>query len=253
MRIRLVAIALGLLLNYTDASAQTRLVRIAGPSWPPYFAQDLPGSGISARIIKAAFAARGYETEFVFHPWPRVLKEVAAGEIDAAAPAYFSPERLTSFAYSEHYLNGDVVFLARRELGIGFWYSLGDLRKYRIGIVRGYVNAPEFDSASYITRDPVPYDALNIKKMKARRIDIAIMDRRVAQYLLRTKFPEMTGSIRILSPILIARGQYVMFSRKVTDYLTLLEVFNSGLRTIQNSGSLNSIQRDSFESLPGEL
>ena len=71
------------------------------------------------------------------------------GKADGLFPAYRNKEREEKYVFTEPYTSGLVGFFKLK--GSKITYStLKDLTPYRIGIVRGYANTPEFDAADYL-------------------------------------------------------------------------------------------------------
>lgn len=68
------------------ASASTaESVRLTNGEWPPYLGENLPHQGVASRIAAEAFALRGIEVQWEFHPWARSLKMASQGERDGSA------------------------------------------------------------------------------------------------------------------------------------------------------------------------
>ncbi len=52
------------------------------------------------------------------------------------------------------------------------FFTLEDLRPYKIGMTRGAAISPEFDSANYLHKEKVKHDSLNVKKLLKGRVDL---------------------------------------------------------------------------------
>lgn len=157
--------------------------------WPPYTGEDLPFGGENTRIVRSIFEAEGFETTIAFMPWSRGLTMFHQQRVDALFPEY--PERgneddcLLSAAYQQTTLN----LIEPRDAPL-HWEQLSDLRPYRIGTVRDYLNSPEIDAmiaAQSLTIEQDNSDITNIRKVAAGRIDGALIDPAVFQYLMENE------------------------------------------------------------------
>lgn len=222
------------------APSKGNLIKLATLDWPPYVGQDLPKYGFTTAIISEAFKRAGYEVQVDFMPWTRVVQETEAGKYDAAFPEYYSDERAAAFFMSEPFASGPLGFYKRKADKISYT-KLEDLKPYRIGVVLGYINTPEFDAADYLQKDAANSDEQNLQKLFAGRIDLAVIDKFVAQYLIQTSVPEAAGALEFMEPPLLDQALYVIFSRKVAGSEEKLQAFNAALKTMREDGTLERI------------
>ena len=185
---------------------------------------------------------KGYKTHSYVRPWARVLYDVKNGKLDAAACAYYSDERATQYLFSESVMiTGRLVFYKRTGESV-IWKSLEDLRPYRIGVLNGSTYSKEFDEANFLNKDPVLSEVQNLKKLLAKRIDLAPFDPAVANYLIDRHLPEQKKNFESLLPIL-KEGQkvFLMFSREIPDVRKKIQMINEGLSEIQQDGTYEKI------------
>ena len=79
-----------------------------------------------------------------------------------------------------------------------------------------------------------------MRKLVYGRIDLAVIDRRVAEYLIRTTYPHYASRIEPMQPALAEVPLYIAFSRKAPRLGDSLTTFNRGLaamRMDRNTGS----------------
>ncbi len=181
-----------------------------------------------------------YDIDIKFLPWPRVLKSIESGEVDATFPAYYSDERAATSLFSKQFINSSVCFYQNKGAGISYT-KLEDLIPYRIGIVNGYINTPEFDNAHYLNKNQVNSDNQNILKLISGRLELIVIDKFVAQYIINTSIPEANGKIELLEPVLQHKPLYLMVSKKNPQCQQIIDAFNSNLDKIQKNNSLNKI------------
>ncbi|NQD36444.1 transporter substrate-binding domain-containing protein [Permianibacter sp. IMCC34836] len=178
-----------LLLLRSTALGAAEVIRLASLEWPPYTGEQLPDGGSTSAVLKAAFAAAGYQLEIDYLPWERTLALANSADSGYAGyfPEYFSSEISEHFLYSVPIGSGPLG-LAQRRVKPLVWQQLTDLQPFTIGVVQGYVNTEEFDAsvAAGLQRvQPAGSDAQNLKKLAAGRIDAAVIDYNVMRYLLR--------------------------------------------------------------------
>ncbi len=108
-------------------------------SWPPFEFIDDKGvySGISADVMSTLTHLIGAEfTPPVNKPWPQVLAEFSAGELDILPAVTPTPERREVMLFSTPYLESPYMVLVHQDTR--FVTSLDDLDNKQVGVVKGY-------------------------------------------------------------------------------------------------------------------
>lgn len=226
------------------ASADEDTIKLATLDWPPYVGDGLPQSGFTTAIVSEAFRRAGYKVKIDFMPWARVLQETEAGNYDAAYPEYYSDERTETFFLSDQFASGPLGFYKRKADNITYT-KLEDLKQYHIGVVLGYINTAEFDAADYLQKETVNSDEQNIQKLLLGRIDLIVIDKFVAQYLIKTSIPEAADVLEFMEPPLLEQPLHVIFSRQVASSTQKLQEFNAALKTMREDGTLERILSES--------
>jgi len=224
-------------------------VRLATLDWEPYIGTRMPDQGYAAALVRAAFADQGWTVQIEFYPWARALHLAGTGAVDGLMPEYYNPSRLAEFKYSAAFPGGPLVFYKRRGDPVSFAVdpskqpdaALRALRGKRFGVVRGYLNTQEFDAASYLTKEEANDDATNLRKLVYKRIDLAVIDRRVAEHLIRTEYPGYRTRIEPMSPALAEVPLYIAFSRKSPRNAAALLAFNRGLAAMKKDGRVDAL------------
>ncbi|OHD12754.1 MAG: hypothetical protein A2Y34_14335 [Spirochaetes bacterium GWC1_27_15] len=227
--------------------SQNKIVYLVTLDWPPYISStakdsspQLANYGYVAEIAYEAFKKAGYELKIDFKPWERAVKEATDGDYDGLFPEYYGEERKKDFVFSDPFPGGPLGFYKRKDFKIKF-SSLKDLKDYKIGVVRGYINTVEFDNATYLQKEDVVDDETNIKKLYFGRINLIVIDKFVGEYLIKTKFPNYYDELEFLEPPLEVKDLYIVFSKKSKDYQQKLKDFNKGLAEIKKSGLIDKI------------
>jgi len=217
-------------------------------NWPPYVGEGLPDMGGTYKLVKKVFEKMGYLIEIEFRPWSRVLIEAKRGKVDGFFPAYYSNERNKLFYMSDPIWGGPIVFLTKRESHI-IYKKIKELKKYRIGLVKGYVNTQEIDQADYLEKDYARNDLINIKKLIKGRVDLIVIDKYVAYYLIKKYLPHHIGELKVLSPSIEYKHLYVYFPKKRKNSKKLLKDFNNGLFKLKKDGTIDKIYKKWKEKL----
>jgi ABC-type amino acid transport substrate-binding protein len=225
-------------------AAPKPVVRLASLEWEPYIGTKMPDQGYVAALIRAAFAEQGMQVAIEFYPWARALHLARTGAVDGLMPEYFNPSREAEFEYSAAFPGGPLVLYKRRGDAIAFATdpaahqdaALRALKDKRFGVVRGYLNTPVFDAASYLIKEEANDDATNLRKLVYGRIDLAVIDRRVAEHLIRTEYPDYAQRIEPMAPALADIPLFIAFSRKSPHKAQALAAFNRGLATLRADG-----------------
>lgn len=226
-----------------SAFADAPTVTLATLNWEPYVNEEVVDGGFTTEIVRQAFERAGYQVDITYMPWIRVLSEVENGAFDAMYPAYYSESRSRVYALSTPIASGPLVLckLADRPLR---YRSLEDLKPFRIGVVRGYVNTADFDNAHYLDKRIVNSDKQNLLKVLTGRIDLAVVDMYTAQQIIDTAIPQAKGKLDFMKPPLEVKPLYVGFSKNRDGYRQRLEAFNQALREMINEGLVQKIYNE---------
>ncbi|SIQ68913.1 amino acid ABC transporter substrate-binding protein, PAAT family [Alkalispirochaeta americana] len=220
--------------------AEHRQIRLASAEYPPYFGEFLDNQGVITEIVVAAYSRVGYEVEVSFMPWSRSWEMTRKGSFDGMFALWHRKDREQWFAFSDPLLPNELVFFKRRDNPVAF-DSLEDLRGYRIGTHQGYAKPLSFARAPYLRTEDAATDELNIRKVYHRRVDLIVIDRVVAQYLITRNFPDYQDELEAMYPVLEYEAQHLVVSRRAAEYRAKLDDFNEGLRLITADGTLERI------------
>ncbi|OGR10972.1 MAG: hypothetical protein A2277_14215 [Desulfobacterales bacterium RIFOXYA12_FULL_46_15] len=221
--------------------AEAQKITLVSSEYPPYFGVKLANYGGLGEIIVAAFQRVGYEVTIKFYPWARAIQMTKDGDCDGMFALWFTQEREQWFVFSDPLPANEIGFYKRTADPIHFT-TLEELKPYRIGTVRGYANPSAFEQATYLQKEEVTQDLQNLKKLVANHIDLALIDKGLAAYLLTTALPEARDTVEWLEPALEIMPQYVVMSKQVAAYQQKIEDFNRGLAQITQDGLVENIR-----------
>lgn len=225
-----------LFLHAGPALAQT--FRLASLEWPPYASAREKDGGTSTRILRQAFDAAGASLVVDFLPWERAVVSgtTGAGYV-GYGPEYYDRSLDAEVAgtrclYSRPFQRGPLGLVTRRDRPLD-WKELSDLVGRRIGVVSGYINTAAFDSMVVrhtVRAETAPDDVTNVRKVALGRLDAAVIDSNVLDYLLET-VPDLApfrGNLA-MSPRLLAEKELFVCFRNDASGRAAREIFNGGL------------------------
>lgn len=220
-------------------AAQNKIIAISTTEWPPYTGAGLRQGGATTEVIRAAFGEVGYAIRIVYDAWPRAVERArkGVGKVVAYYPGYHCRHR-EGFVASDPIGHSPLGFAEHTQAPL-VWQSLDDIgdRKLKIGTVLGYTNTDEFDAKvgmGWIRAIPSDDDAANLRKLLRRRIDAAVVDKFVLEYLKATDEILIKGAdlLRFNNKPLEEKTFYLCF-RDDDEGNRLLRSFNSGLGAVE--------------------
>ena len=221
------------------AIAQDRVVHLSATDWPPYTGSDLIGGGASTTVVRRAFEKAGYQVKVFYDLWPKAIEMARKGSDDVVAyyPGYHCRHR-AGFVASEPIGNGPLGFAEHVDAPL-VWVSLDDIgeRKLKIGTVAGYANTDEFDTKvgmGWIRAIPSQDDAESLRKLLRKRVDAAVIDKFVLEYLKATDdtIKSDAAKLRFNERLLEDKTLYLCF-RDDEDGNRLRQAFDGGLEGIE--------------------
>ena len=233
-----------------QAPCGDKTIVLTSLEWPPYTGSELPGEGMSSEVVRAAFEAVGYTVEIRFYPWKRAVEHGRYDfDVDGYFPEYVSAEREEYFLFSDAIGTSPLGFVEKKSKPV-HWETLQDLAQFDIGTVQGYVNTRGFDQMveqGKLLIDASVSDLLNLRKVMAGHLDLAVVDVNVFRYLIGhdERLWQERNRLRVNPHLLGVNTLHVCF-RKDRAGETYLQDFNEGLRRI----SVPEVERRYLEGLP---
>jgi ABC-type amino acid transport substrate-binding protein len=259
----LMAATLFVLFGTTATLAESKKITLATLEWEPYISSKMPRRGLTAEIVVEAFKRVGYTVEIKFYPWTEAMKLGETGKVDGIFPAYHSKSREEHFLFSEPFAESPLGFykksaavagpnisqLKRADENIVFPEDprvdqtavLNMMKQYKFGVVKGYVNTPEFDAATFLKKVEAESDEENLRNLINGVVDLIFIDRYVAKNIIVNTFPWHLQDYEFMVPALANKPLYVGFSKKVTDHQQKLKDFNRGLKIAKEDGLLKRL------------
>jgi len=220
--------------------AQNKTINLVADSWPPFSDKNSPSGGLSVEIAKEALKERGYSIRVHFVPWPRALQEIASGASDVLPEVWLTHSNREFLHCSEPYAYNDLKFIKKK--GSDFEYQgLDSLKGKTVGVVRDYGYTDEFDMSTVFKKEGVTDQILNIKKLLAGRIDLAIDDPVVVERLVKSESEDLFKEIEFTKNSLALVPLYFCAGKSSGKNKEIVTDFNSGLERMKNDGTYDRL------------
>lgn len=179
----LLAVALTALQWFCNPAAA---IELSSLEWPPYSGAELPGQGALPQLLRQALGSQSEALLIRFQPWNRAVKSASD---DPFVVGYFPEYKAADLPclYSDSIGTSRLGLAHRSDMTLK-WEQLEELARYRIGVVSGYRNSPEFDAlvaAGKLKVEAAVSDELNLLKLLYGRLDLVVIDEQVMQYWLQ--------------------------------------------------------------------
>lgn len=219
--------------------------RLTTAIYPPYNYYDEQVKGLNVEIIKAAFSAVNYQVTVDILPFGRALLYAKQGKYDGVT-LWHSKQRMQWFEFSQPFTQSELIFFKRKSLSVNYG-NFADISPYTIGTVQKYAYPKSFTQNTQLSLAKVLTDEQNIKKLVLGRIDLALIDKRMAQFIMQKHYPKQRATFDSAGT-LTNEDYYLAVSKNTDNYLEKLAAFNQGLAIIQANGTLAKITKkyDSF-------
>ena len=236
------------LMVVTLSYGQDKIVSMTSLEWPPYTGKNLPQQGKTIETARQVFATMGYELQTVFYPWARAVNlglDEKSGFV-GYFPEYYDVNLQKKCLFSESIGFSPLGFAQLKSSPIE-WRNLDDIAKLeRVGVVRDYVNSPDFDlrvAKGNIKVDEAISDVENIKKLGAKRVSAIVIDKYVLEYWLshEPQLAYLKDQIEMNDNLLDRKNLYLCFQKNEKGE-ELLRLFNEGL----NKQKMKSFMRGSM-------
>jgi polar amino acid transport system substrate-binding protein len=210
--------------------------------YPPYeFYENGRLVGADVEIIREVCKRIKIDPVFRELPWERALTEVQQGKANAIFSLLKTMER-EDFLYfpAESISYEQFIFIARKDSGIKV-KQIEDLDGRRVGLCRGYNYDPTFDGYRGFKREYARNDEQQLMKLKAGRMDVAIMNRQVFMFTARKM--GMQDLFKVLKyEITPKHYMYVGFSKAKGEHSrALAEKFDQVLKKMKKQGLFQKI------------
>lgn len=232
------------LLSCLVTSAWAEVIRIgAEDDWYPYTAyRDGRVQGMSADILREAFAATGQAVELLAYPYARCMEMARSGALVACFNTSPDARIRADFQLPQQPLFSDDILLWARHDQAEAITDFSRLDGKRVAVTLGYEYGPVLDQHMGIQRIPVRRDLNGFLMLQRQRVDFTAAYRGTARALF-AEHPELAGQFAPVA--LLHRPQlYLSVSRRHPQAAEVLERFDRGMQQLHRSGRYGQILRD---------
>lgn len=216
-------------------------LQLAAEVFPP-FSQQVQGrvEGLDCELVREVLGGLGLRSEIQLLPWKRALLELERGALDGVIGISRGSlnEREEVLAFPDEPLAGSHShFYFRREQPFVF-DGLFTLKGRTVAVLAGYQYPPDFMAAAYFTREPSATHEQSLRKLMAKRVDLALVHAGVGEHLVQRE--NWTDSLAA-DPAAIAPGRlYVGFARQ-RGHALLAQRFSEALRRYKTRPGYRSL------------
>ena len=239
--IAVVLIVLTVFLSKKKTRQAQKNIKLAIGEWAPYTGEELDNYGVASGIVSHIFEEMGYETEFLFMPWPLAEKMAESGEendgIRGTFPYRENAKRNKKFYFSETILTIEHAIFYNSDMNpmASQIRTIDDLKGYSILRIEGY-EYPE-NIAMYIN-DSIQEMKDNMQAFleleKSNKNLLVVEAKEVGLQLLEQKLPNLVSTIK-MTPLTMRHQFKLMLSRRNPNNLSLKNEFNVKLNEFKSN------------------
>lgn len=222
------------------AQAESPL-RLATLEYPPYSSQHLPNGGSIVELTRRAFAVRGHSVQIDFLPWARVRAELGNRNYQGALALWPDEIKEEQLIASRPLFYSELGLFIRNDFPLQFT-ALEELHGQTLGAVRGY-GYPQHILDAGLTLEYSVDDISTLRKLKARRFDLVLLERIVGEHLIAHD-EQLEGALSWHGKVLERIPLLVGFIPSKAGEPDWAEVFEQGLRDLHGSGEYMQILRN---------
>ena len=212
----------------------------AEDDWYPFTAlRDGEVRGMSADLVRAAFAASDIRVELVPYPYSRCMELTRTGQLAACFNTSPDAEIRREFHLPQEPLFSDDILLWARNDNTRAITDLNDLVGHKVAVTIGYEYGTTFDSLAGVERVPVRRDLNGFRMLAHGRVEYSAAYRAIAHALFIDN-PELAGQFAPVATL--HRPQlYLSFSRHHPQASQLLQRYDAGMRRLRGDGGYERI------------
>ena len=210
--------------------------------WPPFLIKHPNGdtSGIMVDVLKAIAHKHEYTLTFKLYPEKRAVIKFKKREIDIFPKAKEWVKNPEQYLWTDPILMMENSFWVRKSATI-VYNSPEDLIGMKLGTVLGF-NYPKLEpyfADKRIDRINAISGPAMLEMLSQNRTDIAIMEKRVALWLI-SQTPELQGKLKFIPNPLEVVGNRFMFNNE-PKWKVFVTLFNQELTRMNEDGRMEKI------------
>lgn len=215
---------------YSVTIYASELIQFVVDSENPPFMYEKNGKaeGLYPRLLSLLFKDTPYQIEITPMPWKRAIHLLDKNKA-AIAGIYKNKQRFEKYDYTEKIFVEKILIYVGKKSQVKF-NTLDDLRKLKIGVIRGWSYSAEFDDAvkkQVFAIEESTSDELNFKKLAADRIDAVVAVQESAQLVIQRE--KLVGKFRELENPLTVNPTHIAFNKSAKKN-ELIEAINHQIK-----------------------
>lgn len=213
-----------------------------GNDYAPFADKNLPEGGMTAEIVKRAFAVMGDTADVVFVDWSKAYDDAKTGKYNATFPWFESAERQAAFNYSE-----PIFTLTQRAfMRADHKFSVGNssaLKGKTVCIPKGWTVLPfiaPLIKNGTVKQVEAPDITPCAKMVGEGKADFYLTDEIQGRQAYRSA--GYTDKDMVASPEGLAdSGLFLLTSKSAANGAEIIKKFNAGLRKLKETGEYGKI------------
>ena len=214
--------------------------------WPPFVDRSALNGGFAVQVVDEVLVAANIPFSRHYYPWARAVQEMQSGNCDAISELYFDPEREHWADFSEAYGDLSMTLFARKDKPVSY-QQLSDLKKYRIGLLRGANISPEFHRTENMQLVPLNSVKQGLQLVYSNRLDAFVTGEkaiRFAMYQLQPQLPDIYQVLQPVRPTIHTNELFLGFNKKRPENNAWRKRFNQALQQLKASGRYQQILKE---------
>jgi len=218
-------------------------VQLVGFNYPPFYqVKSGTATGIAVDLAEELFSRLNREYALSIYPLKRTLSMLENGQADCVIILIKTPQRQKFLHFTEPIVTarGLIWSSTEREKNPIHFDTLQDLRRYKIGVTRGYSYGQEFDNfLQSMNVETANSDYSNLLKLLEHRIEIFPGNELVVQSLIN-QHPELRNKFLRSSKTFFEWDLRIAISRK-SHLVELLPEIETVLADLKREGIVDAI------------
>jgi polar amino acid transport system substrate-binding protein len=215
----------------------SNILKLSTLEWPPYTGSKLLGKGETSQLLTKVFQHLGYQVQIHVMPWAEAMAVV--NQSKHGFRGFFPEYPLTEARYLQSsaigYSEIGLVESVKKPLLLTSMLQLATLK---VGVVAGYLNMAELDvliAQGKVRPVRNQSDQHNILQVATGKLDAAVIDKRVLQYLLKhdAELAPWAAQVQFSQSLIEHRSLHLVLPANPENHALLLR-FNQALGSIKN-------------------
>jgi polar amino acid transport system substrate-binding protein len=228
----------GFLLIFLFCFGQEQM-NLATDCYEPFYGPELKNKGVITELASEALKVEGLVMNVDFVPWQRAYVMAKDGKYHGLLGALYTKERKDYFLCSEKIFDISIGLFAKKKKGINY-KKLEDLKRYKIGVVRGYNYTDEFDNANYLNKVESSTAEKSVNLFINDRVDIIAGPKMVIECYIKKEFSSYEEDIEYIGELEV-RPLHILISKKLENSDYYIKKLDDGLKKIKENGVYEKI------------